>query len=375
MRASIETFSSSCARLRRFITLSLTNTNSFCLYLKPLFGLFKSQSPCEARLVSRVISLNWISERMYELHLKVNPRAFRNFQAGQFIAVDAVINGRLHTRYFSISSSPGQLKVRGVLSLIISSQQQGVVTSYFARNLKKGDKLFISKPQGEFKLRENTKKKLFIAAGSGISPIFSMLSRLADKYSLQGSELIYYTSQKARHVFEKEFARLKNLGLRVTVMTTGVNGHLCADHLLIPSRDIAFKDTYLCGPGKMISDARALLRQAGANAQRIFSEFFTFSSLPSATGSDSNLAANSVSLDVSSRQIAIEGDNKTLLEVIEEAGISVLSGCRAGVCRQCVCKKNKGQVFDLKSQTYSTDEEQTIQLCQSVAVGHVSLDL
>ena len=66
---------------------------------------------------------------------------------------------------------------------------------------------------------------------------------------------------------------------------------------------------------------------------------------------------------------------KTLLELAEEEGLTPVSGCRQGICHQCICKKKQGRVYNTKTQEYSDSGPEEIQLCLSVPVGTVELEL
>ena len=66
---------------------------------------------------------------------------------------------------------------------------------------------------------------------------------------------------------------------------------------------------------------------------------------------------------------------QTLLDVAEQAGLKPVSGCRIGVCHQCICKKESGVVFNTKTGTYSDTGSEDIQLCISVAASDLILDL
>jgi ferredoxin len=73
--------------------------------------------------------------------------------------------------------------------------------------------------------------------------------------------------------------------------------------------------------------------------------------------------------------VSAKDKTSTLLEQAEGLGITPLSGCRIGVCHQCICKKKSGIVFNTRTQEYSDTGSEEIQLCISVAQGDVILDL
>ena len=121
----------------------------------------------------------------------------------------------------------------------------------------------------------------------------------------------------------------------------------------------------------MITAARKELKRLNFNDSHIHYEFFGPEPVDNAQTGSANILFSK-----SHKQISVtESNNKTLLTLAEEENTSPVSGCRMGVCHQCICQKKSGVVYNQKTQTYSDTGHQEIQLCISVPVGDVVLDL
>ena len=121
----------------------------------------------------------------------------------------------------------------------------------------------------------------------------------------------------------------------------------------------------------MIQQARKVLAELDVANNKINFEFFGAAPLETDNGSE-----GAVLFQASDKTVLSQQDQpNTLLEQAESAGITPVSGCRIGVCHQCICKKKSGVVFNTRTQEYSDTGHEEIQLCISVAQGDVVLDL
>ena len=121
----------------------------------------------------------------------------------------------------------------------------------------------------------------------------------------------------------------------------------------------------------MIQQARKVLADAGIEKEQINFEFFGAAPIEM-----ENSEQGVVSFQASEKTVISDKEKTlTLLEQAEEQGITPVSGCRIGVCHQCICKKKSGVVFNTRTQEYSDTGSEEIQLCISVAQGDVVLDL
>lgn len=374
--------------LRAFTGLlarTLTNKESFGAYLEPFIQLAKPDWRYN-QMSARVISKRNENHKIYTLTLKPSSR-WQGFQAGQFVMLSVEINGRMLTRTFSISSAPREFERTGLIQVSICELPNGEVTPWLKSELRPGDSVYLSQAMGEFCLHA-LDKKIFIAGGSGITPIRSMLRQARNQPWLKDAHLLFYQDTPEEAIFAEDFAELKQAGLTVHLFYSKQDGFISLEHLrkalkLSETPDKTFfqrSEAYICGPAPMIASSREILQQAGLEDTFIHYEYFGRAPLPVRTNETESGTTKDEFIQVdyltSGKQVQFSGANsKSLLELAEEQGLKPVSGCRMGICHQCICKKKTGRVFNTKTQTISDSGPEDIQLCLSVPVGSVELEL
>ena len=106
------------------------------------------------------------------IHLLPNQH-WKTYQAGQFVELVLEIDGQPHHRYYSLSP----MTTKGTFSITVKKQADGVVSSYLTEQLQVGQSVKLNLPQGDFVYKQQ-QKLLFICAGSGITPCYSIISDL-----------------------------------------------------------------------------------------------------------------------------------------------------------------------------------------------------
>ena len=157
-----------------FLSRQLTNNDSFGAYLEPIIQLFRPHWR-HARISAEVLFINNETDNTYTLNLRPGKK-WSGFSAGQYVQLSVEKDGALLTRTFSISSAPKHFVRTGEISITIRAQEKGLVTPWLGSSLKSGDYVYLSEAQGEFQLSRSSKDKVFIAGGSGLTPIFSILN-------------------------------------------------------------------------------------------------------------------------------------------------------------------------------------------------------
>ncbi|MBL4798915.1 MAG: 2Fe-2S iron-sulfur cluster binding domain-containing protein [Oleispira sp.] len=365
---------------------ALTQHSSFSGYLQPLIQMLVPLWTTDAYR-AQIIEIRDEMADMYTLVLKPQTglidRQWPTFVAGQFIELMVEKDGARTLRCFSISSSPAYYDNTGYIELSIRIQQQGRITPWIRQQLARGSLVNISAAQGDFVLPEEMiysqkpEKLLFIAGGSGITPFRSMLQQQALTQKTQSAEfdihLLYYSRNNQQIVFQQEFEQLQKEypSITITFVDSEQDGFICAEHLQAYCSDFLQRTAFICGPSPMIQQARKVLVEQGISKEKINFEFFG-----AAPVGLENSEQGIVHFQASEKIVISEKDKtSTLLEQAEEQGLSPVSGCRIGVCHQCICKKKSGVVFNTRTQTYSDTGSEEIQLCISVAQGDVVLDL
>lgn len=361
---------------------ALTQHTTFTGYFQPLIQLLVPNWSSDAYRAEIVAMRDEMAD-MYTLVLRpqtgVIDRVWPTFKPGQFIELMVEKEGSRTLRCFSISSSPAYYEKTGLIELSIRIQPRGRVTPWIRQQLSTGELVNISAAQGDFVLPQTTQasdkpeKLLFIAGGSGITPFRSMLQQLDQTDAALDIHLLYYSRNDQQVLFQQEFEQLEKHhdGLSITFVDSEKDGFICTEHLQAYCSDFYQRNAFICGPSPMIQQARKVLAELDVANNKINFEFFGAAPLET-----DNSSEGAVLFQASDKTVLSQQDQpKTLLEQAENAGITPVSGCRIGVCHQCICKKKSGVVFNTRTQEYSDTGHEEIQLCISVAQGDVVLDL
>ncbi|EIV95445.1 ferredoxin reductase [Frankia sp. QA3] len=300
-------------------------------------------------------------------------RGWRRHLAGQHVGVGVDIEGVWHWRTFSLSSPPG--RPDGLVTITVKAAPGGFVSEHVVRRLRPGGIVRLSRPAGGFVLPDDLPTRLlFVTAGSGITPVMSMLRGFALAGDLPDVFLAHVAPNGPQVIFGGELRRMaaRFPGLRLHEHhTRPVPGRrakrLTMADLSAVCPDLPDRMAWVCGPRGLLDDAEAYWRAAGI-ADRLRTERFQPVARPSAG------PGGRVRFVRSGRETAA-GAGTPLLAVGEEADVAMPSGCRMGVCRTCLARLAGGRVRDLRTGEVHGDPGDLIQTCVSTAVGDVDIDL
>lgn len=267
------------------------------------------------------------------------------FSPGQYCVIHLTIDGRRHSRAYSISSSPTQ---DHMIEITVKRVDGGLVSNWLPDNVIVGDSLHLATIGGEFCLSPQAipKKMLFIGAGSGVSPLVSMLRWLAHISS--NADVDFYMSVRSLTdvVFAQELIHIEALmpNFNLWIVPTSkeyesspevLQGRICVDKLQRVSPDCVGRNAYICGPEGFMASAEEILLQLGQSSAHIFKESFGVErKLSQATSPEAGLHVFFVGIDIS---LQADG-SKTLLELAEENNVPLNSVCRGGMCGACLVK-------------------------------------
>ena len=328
-----------------------------------------------------------IAEDAFGLDLLPEPAlrtAFR-FEPGQHIPVRATLGGRELRRTYSIVGSAGD-------ALRIAVRVQGEMSRYLAEALPIGARIDAMEPTGRFRpTLDATRSRSVVAfaAGSGITPVLPILEAILRVEPRSNAMLFYGNRSLARTMFVDELLALKNRHLGrfavhflmsrepqdVALFNGRLDGAKLRELAASEFDPRAIGEYFVCGPGTMVKEVSATLRELGAGGKVHVERFSTDSG--AATGETA--AATAVPVTPSAArtevQVTIDGRRRVfrmapeerILDAAERAGLSLPFSCRSGVCSNCRAKLVAGTVEMERNQALEDWEVQAgfILCCQA----------
>ncbi len=301
------------------------------------------------------------------------------FVPGQYITLQTEIDGERVRRDYSICSSKNASKI----TVGIKAVENGLFSQFANTQLKAGDELDVSAPTGRFRLDTKsaaTKNYLAFAAGSGITPILSMISSSLEEEPDSRFVLVFGNKRLGDVMFYKELQELKErfsnrFSIHYLFSQEPVEGHLSGritaatvPYILSEQHlDKNFNDYFLCGPELMINEVKTALESSGIDPRTIHFELFT----SSATTDDSEEEYNGETqvhlfLDDEEESFSMRGD-QSILEAALLEGLDAPYSCQGGICSTCIAKVTEGKAHMKKNSILSEEEvaEGLVLTCQA----------
>ena len=285
------------------------------------------------------------------------------FTAGQYITIKKEFSGQEIRRAYSICSAPTSNELR----IAIKSVKNGKFSIFATTQLKEGDILEASRPEGKFLLKPSKNKAvnyLGIAAGSGITPVMAMIKSALLEDSKSLFTLIYGNKTIADTIFKTELDTLKNefptrFYIQYVCSREQVEGALFGRidkgniNFLTKNKfkETTFDTAFLCGPETMIDTAKETLIENGFDPKNIHFELF---STPVATDNKtiSTFEGESeITVIVDDDETTFMMDTAaTILSSVLKEGIDAPYSCQGGICSSCLAKITEGKaVMDKNS--------------------------
>ncbi len=306
---------------------------------------------------------------------------WRSFKPGQHLRVGIPIEGRHFTRTYSISSVADADD--GCFTITVKAIPNGYVSNHIVRKLKVGDYIPIGIPQGDFYLPDaQPVNPLFITAGSGITPIMSMLRSLDKEDRFPDVQHIHYAPHHYDVIFGQELKALQQKYPRyhlTTIYTREPGGEITEEGLANQhfthkqleriSSDWAQRDVYACGPQPLLDALESFWESQGLRRQ-LHTERFRASLATTAVSGEKGQVL------FSKTQKTVDSDGQTnLLRIAEDNGMNPAHGCRMGICHGCDARLLEGCVRDLRTNELLKEAGQVIQICVCASVGDAVVEL
>lgn len=290
-------------------------------------------------------------------------------QPGQYVRLGLVIDGRYHWRAYSLTSDPEPED--GLISVTPKKVPSGVVSPYLVEKIQPGELVRLGEIEGVFTLPDPLPKKmLFISAGSGITPIISMLRSLDHRDELR-DVIVLHSDRNREHVMflpVLEDMERRHDGLRLDVRLTSERGRFTPEELDDVCPDWRQREAFASGPGELL-DALIERWESDADPDCLHYERFQ----PKIGGGEGGEGGTVTFLD-SDATAECAGDTP-ILEAGEQAGLELAFGCRIGICHTCTGTLKSGRVRDLRSGEVTEPTGGDVRICIHAAEGDVELEL
>ena len=303
-------------------------------------------------------------------------RGWCGFQPGQHVSIGAEIDGRRVRRSYSPTGIP---RADGRIAITVKRVAGGKLSGYLCDDAVVGAWLDIGPAFGEMTMPARPDSPLlFLAAGSGITPLMSMTRALAAGGMPVPLTLLVWARHRDELCFVDELRGIarEHDGFKVHFLLTGEvaitqdegEGRIDAAQLARCVPDLAERRVLACGSSDFVEAARAL---AAPRALAFDSEAFT---PPRITDDSDSTGSVQVTLSASQRVLSVPRGS-SLLEALEAAGLSPASGCRMGICNTCACGKRAGSTRHLHTGALEHEPVTALRLCVNRAASDLVLDL
>ncbi len=305
-------------------------------------------------------------------------RGWRTHRAGQYVRVGVPIGGMRHTRTYSISSAPE--REDGCLTITVKAIDGGRVSHHLVRNVKPGTYLPIGEPQGEFVLPDAIPvHPLFITAGSGITPVMSMLRAYLTEFKhLPDIVHMHYAPHSYDVIFGSELTKLAKtqkhykynpIFTREIGESSYTKLHFSLEQLEKLCPDWREREVWACGPASLLDSLESHWANAGLSRKLHLERFRAkLASVPT------DAKGGKVSFTTSKIEANTDG-LLNLLRVAEDAGLNPSHGCRMGICHGCDATLLSGTVRDLRTGETISEAGLKVQVCVCTAVGDIEVEL
>lgn len=306
-------------------------------------------------------------------------RHWGGIRPGQHLNVSAEIDGVRVTRSYSLSDTR---RVDGRVAITVKAIAGGKLSQHLCRVAKPGDVLDLGPAFGDMILPDRVDGSwLFLAAGSGITPLMAMTRELAARGMPTPLTLLYWARTRDELCFVDELRELarRHEGFRVhflltrdTARTEDEREGRIGDALLSGLvSDLAARRIHACGPGGFVESARALV---APHASMFKAEAFT----PPQSAIEDNTIEDSGTVQVTlaaSRRTLTLPRGSSLLKALEAEGLKPASGCRMGICNTCACGKRSGTTRHLHTGDVEHEPVSALRLCVNAATSDLVLEL
>lgn len=295
-------------------------------------------------------------------------QSFYTFVAGQYVNLKVTLDGQEIRRAYSICSSPKS----GELRIAVKAIKNGFFSKFANEKLAVGNVIEVGTPEGKFTFEpkaERQKNYAAFVAGSGITPVFSILKSVLEEEPNSTFVLVFGNKSEKDTIFHNQLHELQ-LQYVGRLFVQYVYSQSTADNALFGRIDksavnfvlknkhaeMEFSKYYLCGPEEMITLVSNTLQENNVAEKDIKFELFSASSAENEAAGTAE-GHTKISILVEDEETTFEMSQKqTLLEAALKQGLDVPYSCQGGICSSCICKITEGAA-EMKKNQILTDAE------------------
>jgi stearoyl-CoA 9-desaturase NADPH oxidoreductase len=289
---------------------------------------------------------------------------------GQFVRIGIDVDGVRHWRAYSLTSDPDNPD--GVISITVKNVDEGTVSPELVRRGRPGTIVGLGGVEGDFVLPDPPPDRLlFISAGSGVTPIMSMLRSLAHQDALGDVVMIHSARSEEDAIFGSQLRDLDRRfeGFHLHLQLTGEQGRLTPHHLGDICSDWHGRETFLSGPSEMLDAMEEHWAEHDLQDQLRMERF-----QPKLAHNIEEGKGGTIVFRKSDCKTECDGATPILVAG-EEEGLELPFGCREGICHTCVGTLLSGRVRDLRNGDVHGNEGENVRTCIHAPEGPVEVDL
>ena len=315
--------------------------------------------------LGKIVKKEIPAQHMASLTIQFN-RHFDVGQAGQHHPLFINVKGIRYERSYSLT----QIDAQHVL-LTVKKVDQGKVSSWLVEQSQVGDVLEFGQPYGDMLLPEYAQPMILLAAGSGITPMLSLLKALSKTQRITQApiHLMYWVSKYNDFAFKARFealaAQYPNFSFQVFyTQESDAGDRLSQQHIALVA-DVESSVVYACGPSGFVTQAEQLF----THAHSFKSEAFSMTPVE-----NSELGFVNITL-LKSKKILTIPKGQSILTSLEQQNIKPIHGCRMGICNKCVCSKAEGSTKNLVNGSLNSEPGNMLKICVNSAQSNLVIDL
>jgi ferredoxin-NADP reductase/ferredoxin len=290
---------------------------------------------------------------------------------GQYLRLGIEVDGVHQWRAYSLTSDPE--RGDGRIAITPKLVEGGKVSPYLCGRVRPGTIVRLGGVEGTFVLPDPLPGRLlFVSAGSGITPIVSMLRSIARRGLMRDIVHVHCARTAEQVIFRPELHALgrRHRGYRLHERLTASEGRLTPEQLRLLCPDWSEREAFVCGPAGLLQTLRELWQEQG-DPERMHVEHFQ---PEQGMGDGERGTGGTIEFCSSGIRGGSDGE-QPILVAGEKAGAQLPYGCRMGICHSCVGRLRSGQVRDLRTGRVHGQRGDLLRTCINAPEGAIEIEL